>query len=105
VRVTHGMMRRRFVLLLFCLLAAIGGLIGRLAYIQMVKSPWLSDQAKAMWSREIPLQGTRGSILDDNGKELTYTASAPTLIAIPAQIKDKAGVAAKLARQNFDALK
>lgn len=91
------MMRRRFVLLLFCLLAAIGGLIGRLAYIQMVKSPWLSDQAKAMWSREIPLQGTRGSILDDNGKELTYTASAPTLIAIPAQIKDKAGVAAKLA--------
>lgn len=97
MRVTHGMMRRRFVLLLLCLLIAIGGLIGRLAYIQMIKSPWLSDQAKALWDRNVKLQGTRGSILDDKGEELAYTASAPSIIAVPAQIEDKPTTASKLA--------
>lgn len=96
VRVTHGMMRRRAVLLLFTLLAAIGGLIGRLAYIQVVKSPWLTGKAEASWNRKIPVEGTRGSILDDTGKPLVYTASAPTVIAMPAQIADKPGTANKL---------
>ncbi len=98
VRVTRGMMRRRFVLLLLILLLAIGGLIGRLGYIQMVQSPWLNERAQALWSRNIPVQGVRGSILDSQGQQLVYTASAPSVIAIPAQIKDKPGTAQALAK-------
>ena len=97
MRVTQGMMRRRFTFLMLALLAGIGGLIGRLAYIQIVQSPWLSQKAQALWSRSIPVQGLRGSILDDKGNVLTYTASAPTVMAIPIQVKDKEGTAAKLA--------
>lgn len=97
MRVTRGMMRRRLVALLGILLLAISALVGRLAYIQVLLSPWLSDQAQALWSRSIPLQGTRGTIYDATGQKLVYTASAPSVIATPAQIKDKPGTAAKLA--------
>jgi stage V sporulation protein D (sporulation-specific penicillin-binding protein) len=98
VRVTQGMMRRRLVLLLMVLLTAIGTLIGRLAYIQMIKSPWLTERAHKLWSRDIPLEGTRGTIYDSTGQTLAYTASAPSVIAVPAQIKDKPGTAEQLAK-------
>jgi stage V sporulation protein D (sporulation-specific penicillin-binding protein) len=97
VRVTRGMMRRRLVASLGILLLAIAALVGRLAYIQVVLSPWLSEQAQALWSRSVPLQGARGTIYDATGEKLVYTASAPSVIATPAQIKDKPGTAAQLA--------
>lgn len=98
MRVTRGMMRRRLVLLLLSLLTLIGGLIARLAYIQVVQSPSLTEQANDQLNRSIPLQGVRGTILDDTGKTLVYTASAPTVLAVPAQVKDKAGTAVALAK-------
>jgi stage V sporulation protein D (sporulation-specific penicillin-binding protein) len=98
VRVTRGLVRRRLLLLLLCLVTAIGGLLARLFYIQMVQSPWLSAQADALWRRNIPVAGVRGSIFDTNLHELAYTASAPTVMAVPAQIQDKPGTAAKLAQ-------
>nr|WP_188880835.1 stage V sporulation protein D [Alicyclobacillus cellulosilyticus] len=94
-------MRRRVVLLLFCLLGAIGGLIGRLAYIQVLQAPWLQGRAHRLWSRQIPLQPVRGSILDAEGHVLVYTATAPSVIVIPAQVKDKE----KTARQLADVLR
>ncbi len=97
MRVTQGVVRRRLVFLLLCLLSAIGMLVGRLAYIQVLQASWLTGQAKALWSRSIPLEGVRGSILDSNGDPLVYTASAPTVMAVPAQVKDKPGTAQKLA--------
>jgi stage V sporulation protein D (sporulation-specific penicillin-binding protein) len=96
VRVTQGVVRRRLVFLLLCLLSLIGMLIGRLAYIQVMQAPWLREQAKALWSRSIPLEGIRGSILDNSGQPIAYTASAPTVMAVPAQIKDKPETARKL---------
>ncbi|QQE81226.1 stage V sporulation protein D [Alicyclobacillus sp. SO9] len=84
-------------MLLFTLLAGIGALIGRLAYIQVIQSPWLTQKAHQLWSRSIPVQGLRGSILSANGKPLVYTASAPTVMAIPIQVKDKGQTASKLA--------
>ncbi|WP_026975311.1 stage V sporulation protein D [Alicyclobacillus contaminans] len=90
-------MRRRFVILLFCLLAAIGGLVGRLAYIQIGQSSWLQQMAQATWERNIPVEGTRGTIYDDKGRTLVYTASSPVIMAVPAQVKDKPGTAKALA--------
>ncbi|WP_245628883.1 stage V sporulation protein D [Alicyclobacillus shizuokensis] len=98
MRVTRGLVRRRLLLLLLCLLAAVGGLLGRLFYIQMVQSPWLGAQADALWRRNIPVAGIRGTIYDANMHELAYTASAPSVIAVPAQVEDKRGTAMKLAK-------
>ncbi|WP_026961660.1 stage V sporulation protein D [Alicyclobacillus herbarius] len=91
-------MRRRLLFLLFCLLVAVGGLAGRLFYIQMIQSPWLGAQADALWRRNIPVAGIRGTIYDTNMHELAYTASAPTVIAVPAQVEDKPKTAATLAK-------
>ncbi|SHK14589.1 stage V sporulation protein D [Alicyclobacillus tolerans] len=97
MRVTPRLIRRRLVILLMCLLAAIAGLIGRVFYIQTVQSPWLSGKAKQLWSRNIPVQGVRGSILDSSGQPLAYTATALSILAIPSQIKDKVATAKALA--------
>ncbi|MCL6593357.1 MAG: stage V sporulation protein D [Alicyclobacillus sp.] len=98
MRVTQGEVRRRLVLLLAGLVVAIGGLVARLAYIQTIQSPWLRERANDLWRRNIPVAGARGTIFDDTGKVLVYTASAPSLIAIPRQVKDKAGTAQALAK-------
>ncbi|MFD1677324.1 stage V sporulation protein D [Alicyclobacillus fodiniaquatilis] len=90
-------MRRRLVLLLLVLLGAILVLVGRLVFVQLIQSSWLSGEAKKTWDRKIELSGIRGSILDDDGQPLTYTASAPSIIAVRAQVKDKAGTAKALA--------
>ncbi|MCL6515373.1 stage V sporulation protein D [Alicyclobacillus sp.] len=90
-------MRRRFFILMLSLVTAIGALVGRLAYIQAIQSPWLQQKAYDLWRRDIPLEGKRGDILDRNGKVLTYTATAPTVIAVPRQVKDKDAAARKLA--------
>ncbi|MCL6637811.1 MAG: stage V sporulation protein D, partial [Alicyclobacillus sp.] len=85
-------------MLLAGLVVAIGGLVARLAYIQTIQSPWLRERANDLWRRNIPVAGARGTILDDTGKVLVYTASAPSLIAIPRQVKDKPGTAQALAK-------
>lgn len=95
---TRGTMRRRFVILLLCLLTAIAALIGRLAVVQVIQAPWLQQQAAAQLNRSIPVQGVRGSILDSQGGALTYTASAPTVMAIPVQVQDKQRAAQDLAQ-------
>ncbi|KPV45314.1 stage V sporulation protein D [Alicyclobacillus ferrooxydans] len=98
MRVTHGTIRRRLVVLLLTLIVAIGALIGRLGFIQGVQSGWLTKAAEALHNRSIPLQGVRGTIYDSTGQKLAYTASAPSVIAMPAQITDKPKTADELAK-------
>lgn len=98
MRVTHGTIRRRLVILLLILIALIGALIGRLGFIQGIQSVWLTKAADALHTRRVPLQGIRGTIYDTNGKELAYTSSAPSVLAMPAQIKDKPATAAALGK-------
>ncbi|MBX5435592.1 MAG: stage V sporulation protein D [Alicyclobacillaceae bacterium] len=90
-------MRRRFALLLLCLVLVVALLVVRLAYLQIWRAPWLQQQAAALHRRSIPVRGVRGTIFDREGDTLVYTASAPSVIAIPAQVKDKEGTAQALA--------
>ncbi|GMA58778.1 hypothetical protein GCM10025858_32810 [Alicyclobacillus sacchari] len=55
MRVTRGMMRRRLVMLLMALFAAILALVGRLFFVQVLQSGWLSGLAKSSWDRTVPL--------------------------------------------------
>lgn len=98
MRVTKGMMRRRFAVLLMVLVTAIGGLVGRLAYVQLVAGPQLRELADKLHNRSIPVKGLRGSVLDAEGEPIAYTASAPSVIVVPVQVKDKPGTAVQLAK-------
>ncbi|MBA4547562.1 stage V sporulation protein D [Thermoactinomyces intermedius] len=73
-------------------------LIARLAYVQLIAGGELAEKAKDLWSRNIPFEPKRGKILDRNQKKLAYNISSPSVMAIPAQIKDPAKTAKQLAR-------
>jgi stage V sporulation protein D (sporulation-specific penicillin-binding protein) len=58
----------------------------------------LSQKAEDSWRRNIPFAAKRGEIWDRNGVKLAYNITAPTVMAIPAQVKDARGTAAQIAR-------
>ncbi|WP_044642469.1 stage V sporulation protein D [Risungbinella massiliensis] len=72
-------------------------LIGRLSFVQLVQGKWLMEKAEDLGSRDIPFEPRRGKILDRNGQDLTYNISTPSVMAIPAQVKDPARTAKELA--------
>lgn len=89
--------RRRLVGLFLGALVAFAFLVGRLAYIQLFQSSWLTERAQELWRRDIPVEPKRGTVYDRNGQVLAYNISAPTVVAVPAQIRDKEETAARLA--------
>ncbi|MEV2907726.1 stage V sporulation protein D [Paenibacillus larvae] len=97
-RVSSVMVRHRlFVALLLGTLTFIALLV-RLAYVQLWKGQELAERAEDSWRRNIPFAANRGEIWDRNGTRLTYNVSTPSVMAIPAQLKDPKAAAAKLAQ-------
>ncbi len=97
MRLLRGLVRKRLFVTLMISITLFAGLVGRLAYVQLVKGDWLIQRAEDLWSRDIPFEAKRGRILDRNGEVLTYNVSAPSILAIPAQIEDPAETARQLA--------
>ncbi|OEF96078.1 stage V sporulation protein D [Desulfuribacillus alkaliarsenatis] len=97
MRVTHMTVRKRTYIVLLVVIFIFLGLIFRLGYIQLFKTHWLTERAEDLWRRDIPVEAKRGKILDRAENEIAYNVSAPTVIAIPAQIKDPELTAQKLA--------
>jgi stage V sporulation protein D (sporulation-specific penicillin-binding protein) len=83
-----------FAIAVFVLIA----LLGRLSFVQLIQGPWLTGKAENLWGRDIPFASKRGRILDRNGELIAYNISSPSVMVVPAQIKDKEGTAYKLAK-------
>ncbi|WP_206425305.1 stage V sporulation protein D [Staphylospora marina] len=98
IRNTHATVRKRLFAIVLTALFVFMVLLGRLAWVQLVQGPELTDKAKSLWGRNIPFEASRGKILDRNGKKLVYNVSAPSVVVIPAQVRDPAGTARILAR-------
>ncbi|MGA8943200.1 MAG: stage V sporulation protein D [Thermoactinomyces sp.] len=94
----HIQVRKRLFSLFLIAVFVLFALMGRLAYVQLVEGEELAEKAKELWSRNIPFEAKRGKIVDRHNKNLAYNISSPSVMAIPAQIKDPAGTAKKLAR-------
>ncbi|WP_430734203.1 stage V sporulation protein D [Fodinisporobacter ferrooxydans] len=94
----NATLRRRLVVVLVGFFVVFALLIVRLAYLQLIKSPWLTEQAENLWKRNIPVEAMRGTIFDREGQVLAYNGSAATVVVIPSQVKDKQATAAKLAK-------
>jgi len=97
MRVSNVTLRRRLYLVLLLGTVLFLALIARLAWVQLVMGPELTELAEESWRREVPFTAKRGEIWDRNGERLAYNVSTPTIMAVPAQIKDKAGTASRLA--------
>jgi stage V sporulation protein D (sporulation-specific penicillin-binding protein) len=98
LRMANATLRRRLVVVLIGFITVFMLLIGRLAYLQLIKSPWLTELAENSWKREVPVQAIRGTIYDRNDSVLAYNGSASTVMVVPVQVKDKQGTAGKLAQ-------
>jgi len=90
--------RRRLLIALAAAGLLFAALAVRLGYVQLMIGGELAEKAENSWRRNIPFSAKRGEILDRNGAVLAYNVSSPTVMAIPAQIKDPRGTAAALAR-------
>lgn len=85
----------RVLFLIFVLLFFL--VIFKVFYIQVFDYKKLSNLAKDLWSRDLPVEASRGLILDRNGVVLADNLTTTSLVLIPNQIKDKKDVAKKLA--------
>lgn len=97
MRVSNALTRRRLWYALIGGIVLILILLIRLAYVQLWIGPELSQRAEASWRRDIPFAAKRGEIWDRNGERLAYNVTSPTLLAVPAQVKNPEETAAKLA--------
>jgi len=90
-------LRIRTLIVAGCLACAFLGLIGRLAYLQVVKHEDYVRLAESQHAKAIPLKAKRGPILDRNGRALAVSSSAETLVAVPGRVDDAARLASRLA--------
>ncbi|MFO7262851.1 MAG: stage V sporulation protein D [Bacillaceae bacterium G1] len=96
MRFSRAVFRRRLFLCLVFALCLFLLLLGRLAYLQLFQGEWLMEKAHDLWNREVPFEPMRGKILDRNGVVLAYNVSAPSVLAIPAQIQSPREAARQL---------
>lgn len=84
---------RKKILILAVLLAAVWFfLVGRLAYLMLVKSEYYYEKAEALHARERSIKAKRGVIYDRNGIELAGNVPVCSISVIHSQIEDEEGV-------------
>jgi cell division protein FtsI (penicillin-binding protein 3) len=94
---TTSRFRIRALILTGVLLAVHGAVVGRLAYLQLVRQDELGRLAERQYSRTIPLKPRRGPIVDRHGEPLAVSSEVESVFALPRRIVDRAAVAALLA--------
>lgn len=93
---TRGIDKRmKIILLIFSSILLI--IVLRVFYIQVVDYKKLSSLASDLWSRNLPIEASRGRILDRNGVVLADNITTTSLVLIPNQIDNKEEVTTKLA--------
>ncbi|MEA4882932.1 MAG: penicillin-binding transpeptidase domain-containing protein [Clostridia bacterium] len=71
-------------------------LVLRLAWIQIVKSPFYTKLALDQRMRPVPVEARRGTIYDRQRRELAVSISADSVYAAPADVRDPSDAAKKL---------
>ena len=104
---TRGIDKRmKIILLIFSSILLV--IVLRVFYVQVVDYKKLSTLASDLWSRNLPIESSRGRILDRNGVVLADNITTTSLVLIPNQIKNKKEVTEKLAEilgVSFDEMK
>ena len=87
----------RIKIVLFVIIFLFLLIIGKVFYIQVFQYEKLKESATGLWSRNLPIEASRGIIYDRNGKILADNLTTTSLVIIPNQIKDKEEVSRQLA--------
>ena len=73
------------IVIFICLLL----IISKVFYIQVFSYRKLNNYANDLWSRNLPIEASRGKIYDRNGVILADNITTTSLVLIPNQIEDK----------------
>ncbi len=92
-----GGLRSRALILFVFFACALLALIGRLAYVQVVKHEEFSRLAERQRSKTITLRPKRGPILDRHGEALAVSSHAESVFALPARIDGPEDLSRRLA--------
>lgn len=84
--------RRKIFILAMLVFVAWGVLIGRLAYLMILKSDYYLEKAENLHDRERSIKAKRGIIYDRNGVELAGNTPVCSVSVIHSQIEDEAAV-------------
>jgi cell division protein FtsI (penicillin-binding protein 3) len=90
-------LRTRVLVLAGILALAFTGVVGRLGWLQVVRSADLAAMAERQYSRTVVLQAQRGPIVDRQGAPLATSSPAESLFAQPRAVGDPVRVASRLA--------
>lgn len=88
--------RIKIMLLLFGFILLM--VIFKVFYVQVFDYKKLSNLASDLWSRNLPIEASRGKILDRNGIVLADNVTTTSLVLVPNQIKNKMEVTKELAK-------
>ena len=88
--------RIKIILLLFGFILLM--VIFKVFYVQVFDYKKLSSLASDLWSRNLPIEASRGKILDRNGIVLADNVTTTSLVLVPNQIKNKREVTNELAK-------
>ena len=95
----RNLARARFRVTLLALLSTlwVGGLVGRLVYLQIFLRSTLQERAEIQQSHTMKLDPTRGTIYDRNGRPLAVSVGVESVYAVPRAIDDPDRTASALA--------
>ena len=88
---------KRISVVLIVVIALFLLIIFKVGYIQLVDYKKLNKLATSLWSRNLPIEASRGLISDRNGVVLANNVTTTSLVLIPNQIVDKEDTSKKLA--------
>ena len=80
-------MKKRLLFLLLVFTLVIGGLLVRVAFLQVVQGEELQKKAYAQQNKGRTISPKRGTIFDRNGRELAISATVDTITCTPSNIK------------------
>src|SRR5438128_1828934 len=89
--------KRITALMVFCLLIS-GAVLGRAAYIQVIKDPRLETMARRQFQSRVLIRPRRGTIVDRNGEALAVNVEMKSLAANPSKIQNKKTLARLLVK-------
>ena len=90
------MLRGRLIVTASLLALWVVGIEARLVFLQVIERPYLVERAERQQMSTQPVAGLRGDILDRRGHVLATSVDADTIYAVPREVKDEAGAAAKI---------
>lgn len=106
-KITNSNLGKRLIAIFVLIGILFFAIIIRLGYLQIVASKAITNRALSQWTRDLPMQATRGDITDRNGVVVADTKTAYTLYVRPnsmTDVKSVAGAISVALNKDFDTI-